>query len=809
MKFLSIIALLFIFVGSAGSGTVSAELLESYWQSPDEYKTVIIVLDDQVNIPAINRELESSKLPLAARHRSLIESLKQKAEQSQAAFQKSIGILTNAGMVRDVRSHWLANLLVCETTKSGAELIANISGVSEVGAAEEITSRKEIESEPADAKLLNVESSLKTIRASEAWSNGMYGSGRIVCWIDQAVSTDHPALKDRWLGNHASREASLFELDGNAGCMNERLNVLGAMCGADLVRGDTIGAAPAAEWIAGQLFCNDKANFDQLLTVLEWAADPDGNAASFDDVPDVICMSWGVGNACQSLLPDGVWSIFQNIEFLGPVCIFAASNDGEKGAGSIGLPEAYAKLPDGLFCVGNLDDTKAHDMSGRGPSPCDNSLIKPDLVAPGTRVRTAFGEGYGTVSGTSIAAGFVAGAVALIREANPELTAAQIKNILRDTGTDLGLAGADNTFGYGLLNIEKAVDAARGQGSAARIEGLVRYGGTPLEGAHVELVSEFDSRKTTTLLDGSFTFENLPVDREYDLRIGRFGFATYLTEQSIKLEKDQYLSVFINLKSAISDNAEFDQGWLMGVEGDDATGGVWERAIPVASMEQGQTVQVGSDVSEPGEYCFVTGNAATADEPAGMADVDGGQTTLRSPVFSVRELDDPVLTFSYAYSNDLGGQKGGDFFRAQISNDGGVTWVDLIRSSVSTNGWKEISLRLADFITVSDNMVLQFIAEDKPPATLVEAAIDDIAITGKPGAPEPPRDLHIEVVSDQVNLTWRPSEGARVYTVYLSEDATQIVLPKNYFTETPDTMLVVPMNDIPFNQFYFQVTASR
>jgi hypothetical protein len=325
----------------------------------------------------------------------------------------------------------------------------------------------------------------------------------------------------------------------------------------------------------------------------------------------------------------------------------------------------------------------------------------------------------------------------------------------------------------------------------------------------VELISAFDSRQTTTLFDGSFAFENLPIDREYRLRVGRFGFANYTSEQPIQLEKNQDLSVLVSLKSRIFDDVEFDQGWSTGVEGDDATGGMWVRAIPVPSTENGQTVQVGSDVSEQGDYCFATGNARTVEEPAGMADVDGGQTTLRSPVFSVRELDDPVLTFHYAYSNDQGGQKGGDFFRAQISNDGGATWVDLIRSSASTNGWKETSLRLADFITVSDNMVLQFIAEDMPPATLVEAAIDEIAVTGKPGAPEPPRDLHIDVQLDQVFLTWRPSEGARVYTVYLSEDPSQIVLPKNYFTETADTMLVVPMNDIPFNQFYFQVTASR
>ena len=227
------------------------------------------------------------------------------------------------------------------------------------------------------------------------------------------------------------------------------------------------------------------------------------------------------------------------------------------------------------------------------------------------------------------------------------------------------------------------------------------------------------------------------------------------------------------------------------------------------SSDKGIIIQVDADVTEEGEYCFVTANAPSADDPAGTADVDDGQTTLRSPIFSLRELEEPELTFYYAYSNDRGGQRGGDFFRAQISNDGGTTWTDLIRTSVSTNGWKEVTLKLDDFIAATDSMMLQFIADDRPPATLVEAAIDGIKITGKPGAPEPPRDLQIDVIGEEVFLTWRSSEGASKYTIYLAGTPEQVVLPRNYLTETSDTTFVVRLDEIPYDQFYFQVTASR
>ncbi|MBU1921118.1 S8 family serine peptidase [bacterium] len=815
MKTLALITFLVMLCCPAvPAGELSTEMRDSYWQNPDDYKKVIIVLANQASVEALNRDLLAAKLPLAERHRILLDSLQAHAERTQSAIQNSLEILTNAGLIRNSHPHWLANLIVCETTVAGAELLANIADVAEVGACEKIAVRALVTSEPAEAALLNVEAPLKTIRAPEAWAKGLYGKDRIICVLDQAVRLNHPALESRWRGNSSMTEQSLLTSDNLVEmCGNDRLEMLGTACGADPARGDTIGVAPLAEWIAGSLFCQKESDFDQLLTALEWAVDPDGQSSSFDDVPDVICMAWEAGKACQTYLPVGAWTVFRTVEILGPVCIFAAGNHGEQGAGSVGLPEGYAEIPDLNFSVGNLDDSsptiKAHATSGRGPSPCDNKLIKPDLVAPGTKIRTAFGDGYIKATGTSVAAGYVAGTVALMREANPELTASDIRKILSDTAVDMGLSGKDNVYGFGLLNTAKAVETAKGLGSSGIIKGLVRYGGTPLDGASVELITAFGTSSARTLPNGAFSFDNLPTDREYRLRVARFGFAPFISEQPIVLEQNGEHSTLINLKASVYDNVEFDQGWIYGVTEDDATEGIWERAIPIPSSDKGQLIQVDTDVTVDGEYCFVTGNASSADDPAGTADVDGGQTTLRSPTFNLRELDEPELTFYYAYSNDKGGQKGGDFFRAQISNDGGATWTDLIRTSVSTNGWKEVSLKLNDFTSSTDNMILQFIADDRPPATLVEAAVDEIKITGKPGAPEPPRNLQIEVKGDDVHLVWRSSEGASKYTVYLSDNAHIVVLPKNYFTETSDTTLVIPLNDIPYNEFYFQVTASR
>lgn len=80
-----------------------------------------------------------------------------------------------------------------------------------------------------------------------------------------------------------------------------------------------------------------------------------------------------------------------------------------------------------------------------------------DLSAPGANiVSTARGD-YVTLSGTSMAAGFVAGAAALLFAAEPRVTNAQVRDILLRTATDIGEPGRDVTFGAGLINMVAAL----------------------------------------------------------------------------------------------------------------------------------------------------------------------------------------------------------------------------------------------------------------------------------------------------------------------------------------------------------------
>jgi type VII secretion-associated serine protease mycosin len=79
-----------------------------------------------------------------------------------------------------------------------------------------------------------------------------------------------------------------------------------------------------------------------------------------------------------------------------------------------------------------------------------------DLAAPGTSILSTASNDYKIQSGTSMAAAFVTGAAALLFAAQPSITAAQVRDVLQRTATDIGAPGRDTTFGYGLINLVAA-----------------------------------------------------------------------------------------------------------------------------------------------------------------------------------------------------------------------------------------------------------------------------------------------------------------------------------------------------------------
>jgi hypothetical protein len=88
-------------------------------------------------------------------------------------------------------------------------------------------------------------------------------------------------------------------------------------------------------------------------------------------------------------------------------------------------------------------------------------------VAPGVNIHTTDLYGlYYAATGTSLAAPHVAGSLALLLSAYPDLTADQQTAALINAAVDLGTAGPDNNFGYGRLNVQAAYQWLQAAGSA-------------------------------------------------------------------------------------------------------------------------------------------------------------------------------------------------------------------------------------------------------------------------------------------------------------------------------------------------------
>ncbi|MFL5762984.1 MAG: T9SS type A sorting domain-containing protein [Bacteroidia bacterium] len=176
--------------------------------------------------------------------------------------------------------------------------------------------------------------------------------------------------------------------------------------------------------------------------------------------------------------------------------------------------------------------------------------------------------------------------------------------------------------------------------------------------------------------------------------------------------------------------------WGQGVPSDNATTGLWVVDAPTPSYGTFGTpstiVQPDVQNTPGGVMCAVTGNAPNASDGLGTNDVDGGITTLESPVYNLSSYTNPVFTYYRWFSNNSGANPNTDYWQVQISNDGGTSWTDIEHTLVSDKSWRRNAIRVKDYTTLSSQVLMRFMASDSliPGAylnggSLVEGAVDD------------------------------------------------------------------------------------
>ncbi|MFB3907035.1 MAG: C13 family peptidase [Candidatus Eisenbacteria bacterium] len=176
------------------------------------------------------------------------------------------------------------------------------------------------------------------------------------------------------------------------------------------------------------------------------------------------------------------------------------------------------------------------------------------------------------------------------------------------------------------------------------------------------------------------------------------------------------------------DDVELDWGWTIGAPGDAATSGIWVQADPVGTTYNGSPCQPENDhTTDPGHICFVTGNGSVGGA-AGEADVDGGKTTLLSPVFDVSGAASADIRYWRWYTNNLGNSPGLDYWDVDVTADG-TNWVHLEHTVESANSWTEQAFDVGSVVPLTGTIQFRFVADDVAPGSLIEAAVDDIQVT--------------------------------------------------------------------------------
>jgi choice-of-anchor B domain-containing protein len=245
--------------------------------------------------------------------------------------------------------------------------------------------------------------------------------------------------------------------------------------------------------------------------------------------------------------------------------------------------------------------------------------------------------------------------------------------------------------------------------------------GSPLAGV---LGTVLDSPLATQASNGSgeIVFTGVPAGPPWTVRLARFGRA--LTDVSVVAPAGGQSTYSISLPRGFYDNFDWDQAWVVGDVGDNAVDGIWERDIPVPSFSDGI---VGADVDSTGSgqgWAYITENHH-AGAFVGTSDVDGGQTTVLTPVFNAAGLGALTLSYDRWFSNRIP-TPSTDRFRCDVSTNGGGSWTNLETVTTGTDSWANVVVPLP---SGTSQMRLRFIAEDLSSDTYVEAGVDEVKIT--------------------------------------------------------------------------------
>jgi subtilisin family serine protease len=277
---------------------------------------------------------------------------------------------------------------------------------------------------------------LPAVSAPQAWDVTSGSSGVVIAVLDTGMDMSHPDLTRRAIPGYdfVNRDADASDDHGHG-------TLVAGIAGADT---NNAAGVAGVDWAAKIMPVKvlDASGSGYMSTVAEgivWAADRGAAVINMS-------LSGATGTSTLKSACDYAYA-------KGVVLVAAAGNEGTDAPR---YPAAY----DSVISVGSLSGETRSSYSSYGSTL--------ELMAPGGLIYTTQrGGAYVRASGTSMAAPFVSGLTALMRAADPAVTPTRIRQVLADTATDLGSAGWDAEYGWGRIDMAKALAAVRGSAPPA------------------------------------------------------------------------------------------------------------------------------------------------------------------------------------------------------------------------------------------------------------------------------------------------------------------------------------------------------
>jgi subtilisin len=282
------------------------------------------------------------------------------------------------------------------------------------------------------------------IHSGEAHARGVTGAAVKVAVLDSGIDYTHPDLTAHYAGGYdfVNDDANPMDDFGHgthvAGIIAAVYNGVGV-----------VGVAPDVQLYALKVLDSTGYGWwSDVIAALQWAVDHGiqvtNNSYAGTSATDLSVL----------LQPNALRNAFDNAEAAGVLHVAAAGNSGN--ADGTGDNVRYPARFDSVIAVAATDqDNSRASFSSTGPDV--------ELSAPGVDIySTSLGGGYGTGSGTSFASPHAAGVAALVISAGVTDTNAngrindEVRAILAQSVDNLGVAGRDAIYGWGLVNAARA-----------------------------------------------------------------------------------------------------------------------------------------------------------------------------------------------------------------------------------------------------------------------------------------------------------------------------------------------------------------